>query len=302
MSLFTLLNIGKGVVVLPFLDEDESKKLHVSKEISFIVQSFPFQYMNNVMLDDHLWRHGGTTYYRYNIHGGIYDLSFNFVGQYNPLIDDIVVSPMPSFVIELTDQEERVVEHTVKPFANSNDGFINHLTIDGITYLVKDDHSLWLQDVHMVGPFFCLAKDRSMVACTYTWSDRRYYNRQQRYLNERSPTEIYLFYRYQENRQKELDSRGIYTYEEMVRYNKFERIPRRLLSDYPLLRAEIIERLSHDAETFNQFLLEHGGNYGINTLKIYIGIITQFLQTSNSYHIRKIMERISDLYPTQWDL
>ena len=139
----------------------------------------------------------GETYKRYSIHGGIYDLNYNYVGHYSSDIDEVVLVRKP-IIYEY--DIGYFSEYTPEPFLGTHDGYINHVTIDGITYLMKHDYSLWLID--MKGPFYYLSKEKRMVYCPYHYRDRLNYQREQKKIKVTDP---YLHFRKEEFVEKALD-------------------------------------------------------------------------------------------------
>ena len=146
-KLFSLLKIGEGVIVLPFLDETEARRLHLCEEISYIVQHFPFYWRHCSWVED-LWRHHGITYYRPYGDNAVYqyiqntDLDFQcgkYIGEYSER-NDVIMCFMPTrkyFHFRITEQH-----------------YDSYILIDGVIYLMDIQGKLWLLDINgLKGPF-----------------------------------------------------------------------------------------------------------------------------------------------------
>jgi len=145
-----LFSIGQGVIILPFLDSEESRSVHVSKEISFLVQSFPFHPLHGV------WRHKGVNY-DCNDYGVVF-LNGIQVGSYCSVTDCIIPFNIEDTYI-YTDFFRSVPDIEVP--------ITDVVYIDnGTPYLVDHSQGLWLFDTPETppnGPYYPFQRDGELV-------------------------------------------------------------------------------------------------------------------------------------------
>ena len=146
-----LITIGQGVLVLPFLDREEGDKVHVQKEISYIIQKFPFQWSNYSLNRKGMWRFYGKTYLRTKINTAVY-YNNKLCGMYAYQCD--AITPV----------------YQKKLFTDNH--FIHFVTINEITYLIHRTNTLWLfTEGRVHGPYYEI--NGRVVECHLNFKQRK---------------------------------------------------------------------------------------------------------------------------------
>jgi len=192
-KLESLFTVGDGALILPFLDNEEARDLHVKREISYIIQRFPFQVKHNTFFfqNKECWRHKGITYYTPDYENSVYTLGFKpgqghlYLGEYNSNLDAIVRL--------MTTSKYFCHPHDQDPLE------LDRFTIIDKTVYLSDSISLLLYSKEgLLGPFHASTEKGKLAVkhCPTLYEDYEYEIRQRELYEESlTPEELYIHHR-----------------------------------------------------------------------------------------------------------
>jgi len=206
-----LFSIGQGALLLPYLDSEEARSVHVSKEISFVLSGFDFHVNTNASFgntQDNLFRHRGTTFHNgtrrlepaLNMYYLDRDSDSEYVnqhqfpfqsGRYDPNINAIIPKLSPSYW-------EWYSRETDDNWNDTN-AFIE---IDGIIYLFdsRSRDRLHLQVYNeSIGPFHPIVMDGTKVMKCPSKQEREPFEQYEAKQLAKSPYQQYLYFRWKES-------------------------------------------------------------------------------------------------------
>ena len=265
----SLLRIGSGALVLPFLDNKEADQCHVSEEISLIIQQFPFHSIDNLSLQG-LWRHRGVTYHKKADSNKVYKYNGWFVGFYSHMLDEILYqSQLPKMF--------------------SRDRFERTIKVKDVTYLVQRDSTMWVYTSYgIVGPYFLLAEDMRVVYCPDIEHHRLRIDEalQEKENRERSMTPIQRYH----SRRLDYEECSLYIPLQPIEEQVVEQ-SKHVLAEFTAMVLEIIDKWPNDAEEQRNFLYRYLPPIASrDTFHMYQTYMDMFIDLQEELDMHEIMK------------